>query len=154
MKGVEGKAEKWSKWLCEDSTAQCFQPSDVVGRQWVGVKKVRLQRQYQVEAYEPLLTSVSVTESIDEGCTVELTQLSVNGSAWWSLAFEAFGKDDDLVNHLQAVASWVFKTYPGSKLQVQNSYAYPIWLSLCHSASPKVLNPEISGISFSPPEVH
>lgn len=38
---VEGKAEKWGKWLCEDPTAQSFQTTDVVGEKaWVSVKKV------------------------------------------------------------------------------------------------------------------
>jgi len=48
------------------------------------------------------ITAVPVTESIAQGCNVELTQLSINGNAWWSLAFEAFGEDDCLMEHLQA----------------------------------------------------
>ena len=132
---VEGKAEKWGKWLCEDPTAESFQPADVVGKSWVSVKKVRFlrkasltQRQYQVFPGESI-TAVPVTESIDQGCNVELTQLSINGNAWWSLAFEAFGEDDCLMEHLQAVAAWVFKSYRGSNLQAEDSYAYPSWLS-------------------------
>lgn len=134
---VEGKAEKWGKWLCEDPTAESFQLTTVVGEKaWVSVKKVRFlrkasltQRQYQVLPGESI-TPVSVTESIDQGCTVELTQLGINGNAWWSLAFEAEGKDDCLMDNLQAVANWVFKSYHGSKLQGEDSYAYPTWLSI------------------------
>jgi len=59
------------------------------------------------------ITAVPVTESIDQGCNVELTQLETNGNAWWSLAFGAFGEDDCLMEHLQAVASCVFKSYRG-----------------------------------------
>ena len=124
---VEGKAEKWGKWLCEDPTAESFQPADVVGKSWVSVKKVRSQRQYQVFPGESI-TAVPVTESIAQGCNVELTQLSINGNAWWSLAFEAEGEDDCLMEHLQAVATWVFKSYRGSNLQAEDSYAYPSWL--------------------------
>ena len=127
---VEGKAEKWGKWLCEDPTAESFQPTAVVGKKaWVGVKKVRSQRQYQVLAGESI-TAVPVTESINQGCTLELTQLYINGNPWWSLAFEAFSEDDCLINNLQAVASSVFKSYRGPKLQAEVSYAYPRWLSL------------------------
>jgi hypothetical protein len=39
---VEGKVEKWGKWLCEDPTQQSFQPQDVVGKSWVSVKKARV----------------------------------------------------------------------------------------------------------------
>ena len=126
--GVEGKVEKWGKWLCEDPT-ESFQLADVVGKKaWVGVKKVRSQRQYQV--FPGTVTAVPINESIEQGCTVELTQLSINGNAWWSLAFEAFGENATLMDNLQAVASWVFKTYRGSKLQAEDSYAYPSWLSV------------------------
>lgn len=127
---VEGKAEKWGKWLCEDPTTESFQPTAVVGQKaWVGVKKVRSQRQYQVLPVESL-TAVPVNESIEQGCSVELTQLDINGNTWWSLAFEAFGEDDCLMDNLQAVASRVFKSDRGPKLQAEDSYAYPNWLSV------------------------
>lgn len=126
---VEGKAEKWVKWICEDPTDEMFKPAAVVGKSWVSVKKVRSQRQYQVLPDESI-TAVPVTESIDQGCTVELTQLGINGNAWWSLAFEAFGEDDCLMDNLQAVAKWVFKTYRESELQAEGSFAYPTWLCL------------------------
>jgi len=64
---------------------------------------------------------------------VELTT-GDNGNAWWSLAFEAFGEDDCLMEHLQAVASCVFKSYRGSNLQAKDSYAYPSWLCVLSSA--------------------
>lgn len=130
---VEAKAEKWGKWLCEDPTAQSFQPTDVMGEKaWIGVKKVRWQRQYQVLPGKPI-TAVPVNESIDQGCTVELTQLSINGDTWWSLAFEAVGEDDKLMDTLQAIANWVFKTYSGLELQAEDSFAYPRWLSILSS---------------------
>ena len=125
---LEGKAEKWGKWLCEDPTQESFQPQDVGGESWVSVNKVRSQRRYQVLSGESI-KAVPVTESVDQGCNVELTQLSINGNNWWSLGFEAFGEDDCLMNNLQAVASEVLKTYGGLKLQSQDSYAYPSWLS-------------------------
>ncbi len=107
---VEGKAEKWGKWLCEDPSAESFQLAGVVGKSWVSVKKVRTQRLY-------------------ENCAVELTQLNIWGNDWWSLAFEAVGDDVSLVDNLQTVASSVFKSHPHPKLQVEDSYGYPSWLS-------------------------
>ena len=125
---VEGKAEKWGKWLCEDPTEESFQPTTVVEK-WLRVKKVRSQRQYQVLPGEAII-AVPITASIDQGCTVELTELDINDNSWWSLAFEAFSEDDCLMEHLQAVASWVFKSYHQPKLQAQDSYAYPSWISV------------------------
>ena len=126
---VEGKVEKWGKWLCEDPTQQSFQPQDVVEKLWVSVKKARVQRKYQVISGESIV-AVSANQSIEQGCNVEITQLSVNGNNWWSLAFEAFGEDDYLSDNLKAVASDVFKNYQGFQLQFQDSFAYPSWLSL------------------------
>ena len=126
---VEGKVEKWGKWLCEDPTQQSFQTQDVVGKPCVSVKKKRSQRKYQVISGESLV-AVSVNQSINQGCNVEITQLSVNGNNWWSLAFEAFGEDDYLSDNLKAVASDLFKNYQGFQLQSQDSFAYPSWLSM------------------------
>ena len=125
---LEGKAEKWGKWLCEDPSQESFQPQDVGGKLWVSVKKARSQRRYQILP-DRSIKAVPVNESIDQGCNVELTQLSINGNDWWSIAFEAFGEDERSMNNLKSVAGEVFKTYRGSELQAKDSYAYPSWLS-------------------------
>lgn len=125
---VEGKAETWGKWLCEDPTSESFQPAAVRGEEiWVSVQKVRTQRRYQILPDKSI--TLPLTESINQGCNVELTKLTINGDAWWSLACEAFGEDERLMDHLQIVANWVFKTYHGPKLLAEDSFAYPSWLS-------------------------
>jgi hypothetical protein len=44
---VEGKLERWGKWLCEDPTNQSFQPEFVLRQKsWVKIGKVRSQRLY------------------------------------------------------------------------------------------------------------
>lgn len=108
---VEGKLEKWGKWLCEDPTAESFKPENVLGQKsWVSVKKVRSQRSY-------------------DGCSLELTQLNFQDNAWWTLAFETIGTDARAMDNLQNISQMVFKTYPKS-ISVQNSYAYPKWLEM------------------------
>lgn len=127
---VAGNAETWSKWFCEDPTGESFQPATVLGKSWVSVKKERSQRLFQVLPDKSIVAVATNTESIKQGCSVEITQLSINDNAWWSLAFEAFGENNCLMSNLQAVANWVFSTYSGSKLLAQNSYAYPHWLNI------------------------
>ena len=112
---LEGRAEKWSKWICEDPTEESFAPTVVMQKRlWLSIEKVRSQRYY-------------------EGCSVELTQLKVKGNAWWSLAFEALDERISTIDDFQAVASKVLKTYPNSQLQVEDSFAYPRWLYLVFS---------------------
>jgi hypothetical protein len=123
----EGKAEKWLKWVCADTMAPV--PADILATgKWVGVKKKRAQRLYQVSAPGSLM-SVPVEAPIPQGCTVELTQLNINNSAWWTLGFEAFGSESSLTESLQTVATWTSKTYQAQKLNAADSSAYPIWLT-------------------------
>jgi len=115
------------KWLCEDPTAESFQTADVVGKSWVSVKKCA--QRHQIFPGKSI-TAVPVTESIDQGCNVELTQLEtmvmLGGVRLKPLA--------KMMEHLQAVASCVFKSYRGSNLQAKDSYAYPSWLCVAISA--------------------
>lgn len=109
---VAGKLEKWGKWLCEDETGESFLPQGVVSKsEWIRVQKMRQQRQQQ-------------------DCSVEITQLAINGDFWWSLAFEAIGEQEDAIAHLQAVGSKIFQDYNLYPLQVQDSFAYPSWLTI------------------------
>jgi len=123
-KGVEGKLESWDKW-CEDSTTKNFQPQDVIDKShWVKVSKLRQQRKYQV--LEQKVQAVPLNATIDQGCNVELTQLTINGNNWWSIALETFGASTD---NLPIVANKVFSHYNVCSLEAKNSFAYPSWLT-------------------------
>ncbi len=127
---IEGKAEKWGKWLCEDSTKESFQTKTVVSSpSWVSVQKVRYSQLYQIVPEFPP-QPVSANQRIDNGCSVELTRLLIRENAWWSLAFEASGEEARLMDNLQKTASWIFNSYRGSKLLAADSFAYPSWLEL------------------------
>ncbi|MDZ8052010.1 MAG: hypothetical protein RMX68_012680 [Aulosira sp. ZfuVER01] len=127
---VTGKGEKWGKWLCEDSKGESFQPAMVLGNpSWVSVQKVRYSQLFQVLA-DFSVQAVTTNEHIDNGCSVEITNLTVQENTWWSLAFEAFGEDSRRLENLQATAIWVFHTYQNSRLAIADSYAYPHWLGL------------------------
>ncbi|MEG3840721.1 hypothetical protein [Microcoleus sp. herbarium14] len=123
----EGKAQKWLKWVCADTMAPV--PADILATgKWVGVKKKRAQRLYQVSAPGSLM-SVPVEAPIPQGCNVEITQLNINGSAWWTLGFEAFGSESSLTQSLQTVANWTSKSYQAQKLKAEDSCGYPSWLA-------------------------
>jgi len=123
-----GKAEKWTKWLCEDLSNECFQPNEVTGKFWVSVKKKRTQRTYK--SFADQLVSVKAGDENEEGCNVELTELEVSGNLWWSLAFEAYSKSDRTLENLKKTASRILQNYHHQQLEAKDSYAYPHWLSL------------------------
>jgi len=124
---LAGQLEKWVKWTCQPVPAT-LPEVDLATGHWIRVAKVRCQRRYQVFP-DQSLTAVPATQSIPQGCSLELTKLSVAETAWWSLALEASGEDAALVDVLQTVAHRLLPTCSGLKLPVQNSYAYPQWLS-------------------------
>jgi hypothetical protein len=130
---IKGNAEKWGKWLCEDSQGESFQPEMVLSNpSWVKVQKVRYSQLFQVFA-DFSVQAVATSDRIANGCSVEITNLVVEENAWWSLAFEAFGEDSRMKENLQATANLVFQTYENSQLAIAHSYAYPHWLGLiCH----------------------
>lgn len=120
-----GKAEKWSKWLCEDKSQESFQRSQVSGKQtWISVNKQRKQRNYTVT--NQAVVAIPIEQFCDRVCSVELTQLEIYNHFWWSLAFEASGEDE--FNTLKIVAESLFQFYSSPKLQLQDSFAYPWWL--------------------------
>lgn len=109
---IEGKLEKWSKWLCEDPKEESFKPERVLKQKsWLKIGKVRSQRLY-------------------DSCALELTQLNIRDCKWWSLALETLGTEPQQMNKLQSIFESVGKTYSGSHLQAQNSYAYPKWIAI------------------------
>lgn len=110
--GWQGNVEKWLKWSCQDPTEQSIMPVDVVGQQpWISVHKVRSQRLYQK-------------------ITFELTQLTVKNDHWWSIAFEVITEEINQLDTFERLVSQVAKTYRSPELLVNQSYAYPHWLSL------------------------
>jgi hypothetical protein len=107
---VAGKAEKWVKWMCEEPEAETLiNQNQKAQPDWVRVQKIRWQRKYS-------------------GCNVELTQLSLRGDDWWSLAFEIL--EEEGMMQLEASANLLFQKSCPVKLQIQDFYAYPHWLSV------------------------
>lgn len=123
---LAGKAEQWIKSTCAEPELKWVLPKFRVEGLWIRVKKVRSQRQYQVLSNQSLI-AVPASPSSDPGCAVELTTLRIKGEPWWTLGLEA---SSDRLGDIQVVATEVLKTYRGPKLEFQDSYAYPKWLSI------------------------
>jgi len=64
------------------------------------------------------------------GCAVELTEVTMQGQAWWTLGFEATGPDGMLRSQLEAAAALVFaQALPvGVELGITDSASYAQWL--------------------------
>lgn len=126
---VKGNVEKWKKWRCSDSSEESFSLQQIGDNPvWVKVGKVRYSQLYQVVGKKAQAVFSDV--GVDNGCSLELTDVEINGNKWWSIGLEAFGEDCDLQNNLHVTADVVFSRYDIFPLQAKSSYGYPGLLEL------------------------
>lgn len=105
---------------------------------WIAVRKERTLRRFSLEG----TTIVEVPADkvfFRDGCNAELTKITVDGLAYWSFNFEAYGNPSRVADYLQRVAVHVlkddrrprlFKTSASSAdaFSGQHSCSYPEWL--------------------------
>jgi hypothetical protein len=130
-----GRHDAWVKWKHEDNEVAGRLAALATGSaDWVVVtkkrrlRKFRIGRDSSVEEVDP-----EVTEGVH--CRVELTELDVRGSAWWTLAFDSFG-EGKRADRLEQVARHFLKALPhGLALTERDSMAYPEWLNRVANAA-------------------
>ncbi|MGH2733481.1 MAG: hypothetical protein ACRDJG_11205 [Actinomycetota bacterium] len=126
--GVAGNVEQWQKWSFE--TAKVDHSPLGLGlpsRFWLGVNKVRRLATYELPSGRFWLTD----RRPGEGCSVELTELRAAGTKWYTLGFEAFGREDNIHESLAHAAGAFFNQPKLSRgLRAGASYGYPHWLRI------------------------
>ena len=125
---VAGRLALWRKWSFKLEGDSGKKAPDGY---WITIEKERYLRKYEI--VNDSLKAVEPNKFPVRGCTVELTQLQVRGTTWWSLGFEAFGPhDDELRSTLTLVAEKCFTRGDHPTLDSESSFDYPEWLvSLC-----------------------
>ena len=101
-----GRVEQWCK-LPQDLEAGFVEQIDI---DWIPVYKKRWQKS-------------------NRGVEGELTQLEINGCAWWSIAFEMRLERNDVraESQFHEVVEQAAKTYRGPELLAANSCGYVHW---------------------------
>lgn len=108
---ISGHLEKWAKWSFEIAEEEInFLKTSISKDSWISVKKSRWLKRY-------------------EACNVELTEIEVDLQNWWTLGFEAFGKESNIVHDLQIAVeqSLINNPFPIA-LKAADSFSYPKWL--------------------------
>ena len=120
-----GRLALWRKWsfkVGENSANKA--PDDF----WTTVEKERYLCKYSMDGGG--LKDVDPSCFPTSGCTVELTQIKVSATRWWSVGFEAFGTDENrLRDTLVQVATHSFAQDDYPTLQAEDSFDYPEWLA-------------------------
>lgn len=124
---ARGRMESWQKW-----SFPCDPPGQGNDRPagWRLVGKRRL-----VSVFPPVDADVQAAlPELDEkpGSAVELTQIRIDGTTWWTLGFEATGPASMLRGALETTATLVFAdAAPGGvAFDAGNSTSYTEWLGL------------------------
>lgn len=140
---VVGNVEVWRKWgfaLAEVAADGAGVAADgaeaaaetAVGEDlsaWIAVRKQRRVRSYMLR---PDCTVVALPGSVilRQGCSLELSRVSVGPEIWWSLCLEAVGKPATLVETLRTVGRYALASAHSLQLDADASYGYPRWLQV------------------------
>jgi hypothetical protein len=126
---VEGRAhghmESWQKWSFP------FAPLSQGSSRPTGWRLVRKRRRISRFMVVGGRGQVGLPRLGEEaGCAVELTEVHLDGRAWWTLGFEATGPASLLRSELEATAALVFaQALPGgTELGTDDSRSYAEWL--------------------------
>jgi hypothetical protein len=67
---------------------------------------------------------------LSTGCNVELTKITVEGAAYWSFGFEAYGEPSRVDAYMQKIAGHIFADNhrPSHPFPAANSRSYHEWL--------------------------
>ncbi|MCA9216967.1 MAG: hypothetical protein KDB27_28055 [Planctomycetales bacterium] len=126
-----GLIETWSKWSVELAADDA--PSELIleSAGWLAVAKQRYVRRFEVRASE-------IWETLDRplnGCSFELTKLTVYDRVYWTTGFEAVafpssdGSDDQLARNLHRIFERINSETTLPRLTLGDSKGYPAWLN-------------------------
>jgi hypothetical protein len=123
--GGRGRLEVWEKWRFP-LDAVALPPID--GSGWRAIRKVRRRRSFRLS--DDRVVERPVSEAEQPGCSVELTEFSVGGETWWTLALESGGEPGTLEPALRATAGALFRDPlpDGLRLDLGDSMSYARWL--------------------------
>lgn len=123
---IRGRLESWERWSFPIGSAS-LPPEDAVA--WLIVHKRRSRRTFHVSddrVDERPLRDVELP-----GCTLELTEVEVDGETWWTLGLEARGEVDSVEPALRATAASLLREPAPSGLHLDPgaSTSYATWLA-------------------------
>jgi len=123
---IRGRLESWERWSFPIGSTS-LPPEDAVA--WLTVRKRRSRRTFRVS--DDRVEERSLSEVEMPGCTLELTEVEVDGETWWTLGLEARGEVDSVEPALRATAASLLRepTPSGLHLDPGASTSYATWLA-------------------------
>jgi hypothetical protein len=122
---INGIKERWEKLGLELAPGL----AEAVEGPWIDVAKTRRLHWYRMEEDGYVRPVADAAACRGHGCEVELSTVEAEDERWWSLCFEAFGDPQALDFTLSTVADHALAVDHPPLMIVEDSYAYPRWLS-------------------------
>ena len=127
-----GRVDRWVKWSFAPSEgiAPALETELSTSGPWREVEKVRYLRRLSFDSGRAV--AVAPDERPDSGCTIELTELTVERQAWLTVGFEAFGPPARLLALLDEALGAFFaeRGAPPLPLEGRDSMSYPTWIAM------------------------
>lgn len=121
---VAGRVEHWRKWSYKlDQAEAALAGIQTPAGAWLGVKKERQLRKYEITDSEQLIP-VPASDYPEQGCDIELTTVMIGDQTWWSLCLEAFGDENRLQANLWLAARQIFTGAEPVDFEDKYSYGY------------------------------
>lgn len=121
--GIRGRLERWEKWTFPLREG-AIPPADAAA--WLALEKVRHRRSFRVLGER--VEERPVSEAELPGCTLELTEVTVDGERWWTLGLEACGEPNGLEHALRSTAAALLLGPPPEGIRLVSSTSYARWL--------------------------
>ena len=127
---IAGNVELWEKRIGGDAAVAEFEKLRTSAPHlWIAVGKERTLRTFSLEG-DAMHEVAAGTVFLANGCNIELTKITVDGSDYWSFACEAYGEPSRVEAHMQKVTGHIFADThrPSHPFPAANSGSYPEWL--------------------------
>jgi hypothetical protein len=127
-----GRVDKWLKWSYKGMPPAWEQLFDLNGSaefHRIAVYKSRALRKIHLDTMTGAATEVPDSAFVDRGAGIELTDVTLNGQPYCSLAFEAFPDDSGLESAFNTLANTFLATLTAITLTAAQSAAWPAFLA-------------------------
>lgn len=133
---VSGYRDSWVKWSSKVGDPGYLNELFVREEdRWLSVEKRRHLRLISLGAERPVEV-LPGGDLLPRGCQAELTSIRVwprdedeeRAESWWSLSLESFSDPATVLEDLDRAIEYFFKEAPPSRLELESSMSYPVWL--------------------------
>lgn len=120
---LQGRLEQWVKWSLPIGVGQILLRNELTQAAWIAVQKRRRQKRYVLTDQGMVL---SAELRLQQGCALELAEVTVAAQSWYSVGLEAFGRSTEttLIQVLETLAA----EPDCPALRAADSLSYPAWL--------------------------